>query len=215
MKTFRRILKWVLYFLLIPISYMVISLILTYITVNKAELNTINTKDVYLNTNGVHLNIIIYINELSIELKKDLEFTQDQKYFSFGWGDKNFYLNTPTWKDLTFGNAFKALFFKTSTLIHLTKYKQIRKSWTKVTLSEQELKKLNQFISKSFQKDVSGKKIILPNSGYSRNDDFYKANGSYSCFKTSNTWVNSAFKKSDLKSSFWTPFDFRLIDIYE
>lgn len=215
MKTLRKILKWVLYFLLIPISYIIISLILTYITVNKTELNTINTKEVYLNTNGVHLNIIIYINELSIELKKDLEFTQEQKYFSFGWGDKNFYLNTPTWRDLTFGNAFKALFLKTSTLIHLTKYKQIRKSWTKVTLSEQELKKLNQFISKSFQKDVSGNKIILPNSGYSRNDDFYKANGSYSCFKTSNTWVNSAFKESGLKSSIWTPFDFRLIDINE
>lgn len=215
MKVLRKTLKWSFYFLFIPISYIVISLILTYVTVNKTELNITNNKEVYLNTNGVHLNIIIYINDLSVELKEDLEFTQDQKYFSFGWGDEKFYLNTPTWKDLTFRTAFKALFLKTSTLIHLTKYRQINKTWTKVTLSEQELKKLNQFILKSFKKDAIGNKIILTNSGYSINDDFYEAIGSYSCFKTSNTWANKAFKESGLKSSLWTPFDFRLIDLYE
>lgn len=197
------------------ISYIIISLILTYITVNKTELSIENNKEVYLSTNGVHLDIIISINELNIELKEGLKFTQDEKYFSFGWGDENFYLNTPTWNDLTFGNAFKAMFLKSPTLIHLTKYKQIRKYWTKVILSESELKKLNQFISESFKKDVSGNKIIIANSGYSRNDDFYKANGSFSCFKTCNSWVNKAFKESDLKSCLWTPFDFGLINKYE
>lgn len=197
------------------ISYIIISLILTYITVNKTELSIENNKEVYLSTNGVHLDIIISINELNIELKEGLKFTQDEKYFSFGWGDENFYLNTPTWNDLTFGNAFKAIFLKSPTLIHLTKYKQIRKYWTKVILSESELKKLNQFISESFKKDVSGNKIIIANSGYSRNDDFYKANGSFSCFKTCNSWVNKAFKESDLKSCLWTPFDFGLINKYE
>ena len=197
------------------ISYIIISLILTYITVNKTELSIENNKEVYLSTNGVHLDIIIPINELNIELKEGLKFTQDEKYFSFGWGDENFYLNTPTWNDLTFGNAFKAMFLKSPTLIHLTKYKQIRKYWTKVILSESELKKLNQFISESFKKDVSGNKIIIANSGYSINDDFYKANGSFSCFKTCNSWVNKAFKESDLKSCLWTPFDFGLINKYE
>ncbi len=197
------------------ISYIIISLILTYITVNKTELSIENNKEVYLSTNGVHLDIIISINELNIELKEGLKFTQDEKYFSFGWGDENFYLNTPTWNDLTFGNAFKAMFLKSPTLIHLTKYKQIRKYWTKVILSESELKKLNQFISESFKKDVSGNKIIIANSGYSINDDFYKANGSFSCFKTCNSWVNKAFKESDLKSCLWTPFDFGLINKYE
>jgi len=188
---------------------------LTYITVNSTELSADYNKEVYLSTNGVHLNIVIPVNDLEFELKEGLEFTLNEKYLSFGWGDENFYLNTPTWNDLTFENAFRALFLKSSTLIHLTRYKHIRKSWTKVILSEYELKKLNQFISVSFTKDTNGNKIIIANSGYSINDDFYKANGSYSCFKTSNSWVNKAFKKSDLKSCLWTPFDFGLIDKYE
>ncbi|REG87882.1 uncharacterized protein DUF2459 [Winogradskyella sediminis] len=58
-------------------------------------------------------------------------------------------------------------------------------------------------------------KIILENQGYSSIDDFYKAKGSYSCFKTCNSWVNSAFKESGLKSCLWTPFDFGLMNKYE
>jgi len=215
MNLLRKILKYLLYFLVIPASYIIISLILTYITVNSTELSVDNNKAVYLSTNGVHINIVIPVNDLEFELKEGLEFTQNEKYFSFGWGDENFYLNTPTWNDLTFSNTFNALFLKTSTLIHLTRYKQISKSWTKVILSEYEMKKLNQFISASFKKDANGKKIIIAHSGYSINDDFYKAIGSYSCFKTSNSWANKAFKESGLKSCLWTPFDFGLINKYK
>jgi len=215
MKLLRKILKWFMYFLIIPMSYIIISLVLGYITVNRTELSADNNKEVYLSTNGVHLYIIFPVNDLSIALKKDLAFTHDDKYLSFGWGDENFYLKTPVWGDLTFWNAFKALFLKGSALIHLTRYKVIGKSWIKINLSESELKKLNKFISGSFKKDASGNKIIIANSGYSINDDFYKANGHYSIFRTCNTWVNEAFKKSGLKSCLWTPFDFGLIDKYK
>lgn len=215
MKIILKILKWFLYFLIIPISYLVISLILTFISVDRSAYNNDSSKMVYLSTNGVHLNIIIPHNDLSFELKKNLVYTKHEKYFSFGWGDENFYLNTPTWNDLTFANAFKALFFESTTLIHLTRYTQIRSSWTKVDLNETELNKLTVFISNSFKKDINGNKIILADVGYSTSDNFYKAIGSYSCFNTCNTWVNDAFKYSGLKSSLWTPFDFGLIAKYE
>ena len=199
----------------IPISYTIISLILINITVNKTELRVDNNKKVYLSSNGVHLNIIIPVNDLQLELKEGLKLAQDEKYVSFGWGDENFYLNTPTWSDLTLRNAFIALFLKSSTLIHLTRYKQIGKSWTEVVLSELELEKLNQFIAESFKKDVNGDIIIVVNSGYSINDDFYRANGSFSFLTTCNTWANKAFKESGLKACYWTPFDFGLINKYK
>lgn len=215
MKILIKILKWFLYFLLIPISYFIISLVLTYISVNTSTMNIDKSREVYLGTNGIHLNIIIPYKYLSPELKKYLVYTEHEKYFSFGWGDENFYLNTPTWDDLTFANACKALFLKSTTLIHLTRYTQIRSSWTKVELSKTEIDKLTTFISSSFMKDINGNKIILVNAGYSTNDNFYKALGSYSCFNTCNTWVNDAFKESGLKSCLWTPFDFGLIAKYE
>ena len=200
---------------MIPIGYLVISLILTYITVNKSENETENNKLVYLSSNGVHLNIIIHQNDIVTELNNGLEFIKDYEYLSFGWGDENFYLNTPTWSDLTFENTFNALFLNSTSLIHLSRYRYIKNSWKEVSLSEVELDKLNHYILESFQKDFDGNKIILPNSGYSTNDDFYKANGSYSCFKTCNSWVNSGFKESGLKACLWTPFDFGLMNNYK
>jgi len=211
----KTILKWILYFLLIPLGYLTISLILTFIPANNFENETDNNKIVYLSSNGVHLNIIIPQSNIETVLKNGLELAEEEKYLSFGWGDENFYLNTPTWSDLTFGNAFSALFLNSSSLIHLTRYKYKRESWIKISLSEKELEKLNNYISESFERDFKGNKIILPNSGYSTNDNFYKGIGSYSFFKTCNTWVNSGFKESGLKACLWTPFDFGLIDKYQ
>lgn len=211
----RKVIKWFVYLLLIPVVYLVIALGLTAITVNKTASTNENEHEIYLTTNGVHLDIIIPIDKVGKELKKDIDYASNELYFAFGWGDENFYLNTPTWGDLTFSNAFQALFLKSSTLIHLTRYKKAQASWVKVNINAAELRELNQYITHSFQKSKNGKKVILSNRGYASNDDFYKANGSYSCLRTCNTWVNSAFKQCGLKACLWTLFDFGLINKYK
>lgn len=199
----------------IPIIYILISLVLTAITVNKNESILNANKTIYLNTNGVHLDIIIPVSEIDNNLKKGLIKTKDVNYLSFGWGDKNFYLNTPTWGDLTLKNAFNALFLNSETLIHLTRYSNKNPKWIAVKINENQLKKLNIYILNAFEFDKHGNTIILENKGYSTNDDFYRAKGSYSCFKTCNTWINTALKTSGLKCCFWTPFDFGVIDKYK
>ena len=213
MKYFKKILKLILGVLIIPASYLLVSLFLTSITVNKNEGSLNLNKQVYLSTNGVHLDIVIPVSEIDKELLKGLKI-KHEKYVSFGWGDEDFYLNTPTWGDLTFKTAFSALFLNSETLIHLTKYAKRNSKWTVVKLSEKQLEKLNVYILNSFMLDKDGGKMILENKGYSFNDDFYKATGSYSCIKTCNTWANSAFKVSGLKSCYWTPFDFGVIGKY-
>ncbi len=214
MRIVKKILKWVSYVLAIPAIYLVVSFILTAITVEELDQSSANNKTIYLQTNGVHLNIIIPKNDIDIDLLKNLEVMETQKYISFGWGDENFYINTPTWSDLTFKNTFRAMFMKSTTLMHTTRYKYKSEHWIEVNVDTSELNKLNQYIKGYFKKDDNGNKIILTGFAYSTNDSFYKANGSYSIFKTSNTWVNSGFIKSGLKACYWTPFDFGLINKY-
>ncbi|WP_162984914.1 DUF2459 domain-containing protein [Mesonia aquimarina] len=168
----------------------------------------------YLHTNGVHLDIIIPKKNASEKLLQDLALDETDAFLSFGWGDKNFYLNTPEWSDLTFNNATKALFLKSATWIHLTKYQHKRSDWTPVYLNNAQLKKLNTYILNSFYLDKNQQKVLLQGKGYTDIDDFYEATGSYHCFFTCNTWVNQAFIESDLKACLWTPFDFALIDKY-
>lgn len=215
MRLGKRILIWILYLLLIPISYIAISLILSSITIDRKIKNQDSEKIIFLNTNGVHLDIVIPKNNIDSLLLLGLKQEQSDKYLSFGWGDENFYLNTPTWGDLTFKNAFSAMFLKSSTLMHVTRYKTKGSDWIEIKLTESELEKLNFYLQNTFKTSQNGIKIILENKGYSSTDDFYKANGSYSCFKTCNSWVNSGFKESGLKSCLWTPFDFGLMKKYE
>ncbi len=215
MKIGKKIIKWILYFLLIPITYIIIALILSSITVDRIVSNENSEKLIYLNTNGVHLDIVIPIENVDSLVLSGIKYNRNEKYLSFGWGDENFYINTPTWGDLTFSNAFSAMFLKSSTLIHITRYRQKRSDWIEIKVNESELKKLNSYLLNTFEVNENGEKIILENKGYSSMDEFYKSKGSYSCFNTCNSWVNKGFKESGLKSCYWTPFDFGLIKKYE
>ena len=215
MKILKKILKWFLYFLLITISYLLVSLILTSITIDRKVGNGTSDKTIYLSTNGVHLSIVLPKENIDSILLTGLKLNGNENYLSFGWGEENFYINTPTWEDLTFKNAFRAMFLKNTTLMHVGRYKNESSDWLRIKINESELKALNTYLQNTFKTNEKGMKIILENQGYSSKDDFYKSKGSYSCFNTCNSWVNKGFKESGLKSCFWTPFDFGLMKKYE
>ncbi|MCK5638685.1 MAG: DUF2459 domain-containing protein [Flavobacteriaceae bacterium] len=215
MKVVKKIVKWIIAIILIPIVYFLISLILTFIPINNEEENSEKNNSIYLNSNGVHLNIIIAKDQLHSKLLDGLKYFKNDNYFAFGWGDKNFYLNTPTWSNLTFNNSCRALFLKSASLIHLTRYPTIKGDWVEIKVNQNQLNKINQYIDKTFYLDSLNKKILLNNKGYSYNNDFYESLGSFTCFKTCNTWVNSGLKESDIKACLWTPFDFGLLNMHE
>jgi uncharacterized protein (TIGR02117 family) len=211
LKIFFRILLASLFML---VSYLIVALVLTYIPVNTRSVVHQESSLVYLSTNGVHLSLIMPKSEMSAELLSGLRQVEYANYLSFGWGDRDFYLNTPTWSDLTFKNAFRALFLPTSTLIHLSRYNAVHSDWVAIHINQQQINQLNEYILGAFYLDTLSNKVWLPDEGYTANDDFYEATGTYSCFKTSNSWVNSALQESNIKSCLWTPFDFRLLSLH-
>jgi len=215
MKFVKKIIKWLLYFLLIPVVYLLVALILTTIIIDRKVDNRETDKSIYISTNGVHLDIGLAKTNMDDALLSGLKLDGTEHYLSFGWGDENFYINTPTWGDLTFTNAFRAMFIKSTTLMHVTRHKQQGSDWVEIKVNESELAKLNTFLINTFETDNNGIKIILENQGYTSIDDFYKSKGSYSCFNTCNTWVNTGLKRSGLKACLWTPFDFGLMNKYD
>ncbi len=210
-----KILRYIGFILMIPITYLLVSLILTYIPVNNDNDITKNDHSIYLSSNGVHLEIIIPKKNLNPLILDGLKFEDQEQFFSFGWGDRIFYVETPTWGDLTFVNGFRALFVNTSTLIHVTRYSKTQKDWAEIKISSVQLEKMNSYISKTFQLDSYGNKVLLPGLGYFKNDDFYEATGNYNCFRTCNSWVNTGLKQSGIKACLWTPYDFRLLKMHQ
>ena len=215
MKIIKKVIRAILFVLAIPFLYTLIALILSLIPVNTNDGDIEDTEVIYLSTNGVHLSIILAKSDLNESLRDGLISSPSDNFLAFGWGDEEFYLNTPTWSDLKFTTAFKAVFLQGPSLIHITRYKNVQAHWLKIKVSRSELDTINELLVKSFLPDEHGHKIHLKEAGYSFNDDFYKARGSYSCFKTCNTWVNTIFKQSGLQSCLWTPFDFGLLRKYD
>lgn len=210
----KKIIKYIGYSILSVLIYLVFSIVVSLFTVNSQQKISTNSKDIYLDTNGVHLSIIIPAKLLSKKLKLDLQTNKNQKFMMFGWGDENFYLNTPTWNEFKFKYAFGALFLNNPTAIHVTSFYNKRSDWIPVKTNEIQLSKLNDFIQQTFVLDSLNQKIIIPQNIYGKNNLFYKAKGSYSPVKTCNTWANKAFKESGLKACYWTLFDFGLLNKY-
>lgn len=211
----KKIVKYTAYLLGLIIVYLLVAILLSYITVNRNSDNLNDDKTIYLATNGVHLSIILPKEDVALNVLEGLQYKSNQNYVMFGWGNKDFYLNTPTWNDFKFKYAFGALFLDTPTAIHITTYYYKQPDWVIVKCNEEELKKLNEYIFKTFKTNSDGKKQFIPQQLYSKNNSFYNANGSYSVAKTCNTWANRAFKESGLKASYFTIFDFGLLNKYE
>ena len=191
--------------------YFIFAALLSVLPTHPKSLNCQPDKQIFITTNGVHLDIIIPKKRINPQLLKQLNVASNTRFVSFGWGDKQFYLNTPEWSDLTFPVAFRALFLKSESAMHVTPYNSLYKSWNEIKICDQQLQTLNRYIADSFDMDESGKIIKIDVAGYGYNDYFYKANNSFTVFRTCNIWVNTALKEINVKTSVWSPFDFGVL----
>jgi uncharacterized protein (TIGR02117 family) len=170
----------------------------------------------YILTNGVHTDLVVPLKNEQMDWSRDVRFENTvskdttARFVAFGWGDKGFYLETPTWADLKFSTAFKAAFGLSTSALHTTFYKDMQESETckKITISKQQYAQLVSYIKDSSTPDKNGRaQYIKTTANYGKWDAFYEANGTYSLFHTCNTWANNGLKVCGQKACLWTPFD--------
>lgn len=187
------------------------AIILSLLKTHPSKSNCLSEKEILITTNGVHVDIIVPVEDIDYKLLRKLEILPETKYIAFGWGDKEFYITTPEWKDLKFKTAFNALILKSETAMHVTCYFRKYKSWKSVKLCNSQLEILNGYISDSFQNTENGKFKKIDVKGYYETDFFYESKGSFSMFNTCNVWVNRALKVTGVETAVWSPFDFGIL----
>ena len=205
--TFKYLSRFLLGIISVVILYFLLAMLLSYIPKNpKHEIEcTENIKPIYLISNGIHLDIVFKVEQLDDILLEELNISKKAKYVAFGWGDEDFYLNTPTWNDLTTRTLAKALFWKSRSAMHVTEYRTKSSKFIVVPLCDVQLEILKNYVESSFAK--ANGKVVEIGKGYGKNDKFYEAKGSYNAIKTCNEWVNIGLKKAKVKTSIWSPFD--------
>ena len=195
--------------------YFLIAFCCSRITINA---NPSNAKEIaiYIMTNGVHTDIIVPAVSAEMNWTKEisyqntLEADSTYQYLAMGWGDKKFYLETPEFSDLKLSNGLRAISGLSTSAMHTTYYKNIREdaSCKKIIISKAQYRQLIDYILNSFKKDETGHLVSVKSSiHYDIGDAFYEAKGSYSIFKTCNTWANAALKACGQRSCLWTIFD--------
>jgi uncharacterized protein (TIGR02117 family) len=170
---------------------------------------------IYIITNGDHTDIVVPVKTAIADWSQEIKYEHisshdtTAQYLALGWGDKGFFLSTPTWADLKFSTAFKAVFGLSTSAIHATFYKQLRENdqCKKIIISTSQYQRLVVFMKNSFITDSTGHFIHIHANGYSDNDAFYESGRIYSLFYTCNTWANNALKSAGQKACLWTPFD--------
>lgn len=189
------------------VVYLSLAIVFSLIATSPSTINCQADKEIYIVSNGVHLDLVIPKDLLTADLVTGLQLSEQERYVAFGWGDAEFYINTPTWSDIKFGPTIRALFTVSQSALHTVRIQQYQPDWISVPLCEEQVRQINRYIENTFEKNSNGRFQEIQTSGYANNDSFYLAQGSFSLFHTCNNWVNSALKHAGVRTSIWSPFD--------
>lgn len=195
--------------------YLLAAFVLSRIPV-AAEEGGGNDVAIYILSNGVHTDIVVPVRTRQMDWSGLVPYRntigQDSSaaWVGFGWGDKGFYLETPTWGDLTPRVAFIAVSGLGTAAMHATFHRQLTEGddCKRIMLSAGQYTRLVAYLRKSFAYDAGGRTIhIGAHAHYGPADAFYEGVGRYHLFYTCNTWTNDALKACGQKACWWTPFD--------
>ncbi|WP_156104387.1 TIGR02117 family protein [Chryseobacterium populi] len=208
----------------IVVLYAALGYFLPFIEVSAKDDGEKKVIPVYIYTNGVHTDIVMPVKNDVQDWSAKIPFSNtrsrrtDYQYIGVGWGDKGFYLDTPTWADLKFSTAFKAAFWLSESAMHCTYYESMKEGadCKMMMISRTQYKNLVQFVENKFDKDRNGNFVLIPtNAVYSDHDAFYDAKGKYSFLYTCNTWANDGLKAAGQTAAWWTPSDFGIFQHYK
>ena len=169
--------------------------------------------EILVTSNPVHADVVLPIETSVVNWRDHFPEecfsgkTQSATHVAIGWGDKGFFLQTPTWNDLKMSTAANALFWPSDTCLHVTMKSSVTTSENTraVRISGQQYADLSDFVIRSFQTDANGQHVPIKSGGYSWNDAFFESHGTYHCLNTCNSWVGRALKCAGVRTGWMTP----------
>lgn len=173
---------------------------------------------IFVETNGVHTGLILPRGAAGVDWTEMLPAAHlaDPRYgdprwathLSFGWGQRDFYLETATWADIKPSTLFAVLVGGDETLVHVAHEHdpQPGKYLRPLRISAPQYRKLAGLIEARFAHDADGA-ISAPILGYHANDVFYEGVGNYTPFYTCNAWTGDVLRAIGVRVGKWTPLE--------
>lgn len=206
--------------IILPLSFLVIVFIYGIMTflggiipVNKGRRVPAEGETIYLADNGYHVALALPRDSCPYAdiFDNPLNLSGKGGFFYFGWGDRKFYLGTPTVRNIDWSMALGALFIPSPVVLevlYIHKFLPDQPEVTPLLVTEDELSDLYQYIKESIMGPQRVPEQILPDEidQAFQGSIFFEARGSYSLFYTCNNWTSRGLKQAGIGTHLWTPF---------
>ena len=207
----RAVSRILLALLLIPAFYAIAALVGGLLPANGDWREPATGVTLYVETNGVHTGLLLPVNAAGIDWRGFVkpEHLADPRYAGsylwIGWGDRHFYLETPTWADVRPGTLVRAAFGSGDTLMHVDHVVAPRPGpeVRPLRLSPAQYQRLAALVRAQFAVGPDGAPRPIP--GYGPADVFYEAHGHYDAIHTCNAWTGSMLRRAGVRVGRWTP----------
>ena len=165
--------------------------------------------EIMVETNGVHTALVLPLVTPERDWRPLLPAsdvaapTQPYTHVSISWGEREVFLETPTWWDLSPVTVLRIIGIGGDGMLHIAHYvrpapaSDIRP----LRITRAQYRRLIAEIDRALPQ---GPRISYP--GYSHYDVFYEAPGRYTMTRTCNQWTSDTLAAAGVKTGWWTPF---------
>lgn len=165
--------------------------------------------EIMVETNGVHTALVMPLVTPEKDWRAD--FPADDirlserpyTHVSVSWGEREVFLNTPTWWDLRPGTVLRIAGVGGEGLLHIAHYVRPAPSdrARPLTLTREQYRRLVAEVERWVPR---GERVRY--DGYAGYDVFYEAHGRYTTTNTCNQWTSNTLAKAGVRTGWWTPF---------
>ena len=199
-----------------PFVFYALFLALGFVPRNRGyQTPTADAVVIFVRSNEVHTDVVLPVtSETGVDWRQlfpPQHFRRDvraAKYVAVGWGNREFYVNTPTWAEFRVSTAVGALFWPSESVLHVEYLADAAEGqwFREVRLSREQYQQLAAFVrSSAGSVDERGCVKTASDRSYTSSDRFYCAAGRYHCFNTCNQWTGRGLAKAGVPVGIWTP----------
>ena len=208
----KRPLRWLAWLLGVPLALTILFLLGTWIGSsvprNGDWAEPAEGVEILIETNGIHTGIVIPLVTPQKDWRSDFPAAdlgnpnRPYTHVSVSWGEREVFLDTPTWADLSLSTAIGAAFGGDG-LLHAAHYVRPAPSADirPLRITEAQYARLVAEIERQ----------VLPpdqrtlHAGYAGYDVFYDAPGTYHLGNTCNQWTSDTLAAAGIRTGWWTP----------
>jgi len=172
---------------------------------------TPGTVEIIVADNGVHTSIAVPLRNADMDWTRIFPPSETANpwrpytHVAISWGERAVFLDTPTWGDLSALTVLRVMSVGGDALYHAEHWVRPAPSpqFRPVRISRAQYRALVRALLRDLPERTPDRAVY---PGYTDQDVFYDARGTYTVYKTCNEWTGETLRMAGIEMGAWTPF---------